>query len=565
MKKSKKYLSLMLSCAFFIEASPSHAFAPIPTIDASAIAEGIMTNIELVKQSKIVTEATKEAGEIKSAIGTAKSSLSDLENSEAAEAIEKAKKEKENFEKAKEAYEEYKEKYESAKQAAEENKERLQKHKEELEKGISEAQSAYSQAQETYTAATEMLDSLENNTDSKNTENKTGNSAGTNQYNYGGESNYQPTETSRNESKTEEITQNSVPTQIEINTPQSTNSSQNLANEKTSEEEQELQAALSEIEMLKAQLAELMGQNNTQEYVSPEDLNAAKEEIAKLKAELKKYKEQEEGLSTNSDGEFEETSSNDGLPTEEAPDNPTEETSDLPETITEPNKENTSRGFRKIQTIDKNEVFDRRSELNSKKEIFTASYSRTETLKFAKEETTDETTPLTDAPTGKNAATDEYIISDELAQYCNLNINKASESEIRDCLEKLIAYQSETNMTTAEKGKNFVYSVLYDAAIALTAEAAYYKNVASNYKTDVLGPKKTDENKSQTDTRDDIKVLSSNVKLLQALMANVNKIYASRLLYEGLNEATQYQLKDVNSSTADTSSGTDEKTTEKGA
>ena len=285
----------------------------------------------------------------------------------------------------------------------------------------------------------------------------------------------------------------------------------------------------------------------------------------KIKAELKKYKEQEEGLSTNSDGEFEETSSNDGLPTEEASDNPTEETSDLPETITEPNKENTSRGFRKIQTIDKNEVFDRRSELNSKKEIFTASYSRTETLKFAKEETTDETTPLTDAPTGKNAATDEYIISDELAQYCNLNINKASESEIRDCLEKLIAYQSETNMTTAEKGKNFVYSVLYDAAIALTAEAAYYKNVASNYKTDVLGPKKTDENKSQTDTRDDIKVLSSNVKLLQALMANVNKIYASRLLYEGLNEATQYQLKDVNSSTADTSSGTDEKTTEKGA
>ena len=326
-----------------------------------------------------------------------------------------------------------------------------------------------------------------------------------------------------------------------------------------------MQAALSEIEMLKAQLAELMGQNNTQEYVSPEDLNAAKEEIAKLKAELKKYKEQEEGLSTNSDGEFEETSSNDGLPTEEASDNPTEETSDLPETITEPNKENTSRGFRKIQTIDKNEVFDRRSELNLKKEIFTASYSRTETLKFAKEETTDETTPLTDAPTGKNAATDEYIISDELAQYCNLNINKASESEIRDCLEKLIAYQSETNMTTAEKGKNFVYSVLYDAAIALTAEAAYYKNVASNYKTDVLGPKKTDENKSQTDTRDDIKVLSSNVKLLQALMANVNKIYASRLLYEGLNEATQYQLKDVNSSTADTSSGTDEKTTEKGA
>ena len=52
MKKSGYYMSILAGSIVFLKASTCHAF--IPTIDASAIAEGIKSNIELVKQSKVV-------------------------------------------------------------------------------------------------------------------------------------------------------------------------------------------------------------------------------------------------------------------------------------------------------------------------------------------------------------------------------------------------------------------------------------------------------------------------------------------------------------------------------
>ena len=571
MRKSKYYKRLILGCSLCVLATSSHAF-PIPTIDASAIAEGIITNIELVKQTEIVTDATKNAGEIKSAIGSPQTSLSDLENDEKAEDEEKKEKEKSNLEKAKEKYKEYKSAYEETKKAYEENKERLQKHKEELEKGINEAQQAYNQINNTSDSSSATTLSNTEAGDAKNITNaeeeQTPQKNKENQYNQ--IENNIPRQTTSN-TKLQSLTNSGDATSnVKVfNMPQNSN---NADINTGSDSSQTLQEALEEIEQLKKELLQLTGQNTNEESITPEDLNAAKEEIAKLKAELEKYKKEDiptpEVSSTETIEEESNKLSAKVFPSteqsyDEENDNgePEQDLEVLP--ATQGTSEQVSpKSFRKIQKINTNDVFDKRTEIKEINEVFTATFSKVETLKFAKEETTDSTT---ETPIGKNAATDEYIISEELAQYCNLNINKASENDIKNCLIKLIAYQSEANMATAEKGKNFVYSVLYDAAVALTAEAAYYKNIASNYKTDVLVPKKADENKSQTDTRDDIKVVSSNVKLLQALMANVNKIYASRLLYEGLNEATQYQLKDVDSTTADTNSGTDKKTTEKGA
>ena len=61
-------LSLLMSLS-------SPAQAQWPTLDLTAIKEGISSKIELVKQSKIVTEATKLGGKMNSAIGDAKSSV----------------------------------------------------------------------------------------------------------------------------------------------------------------------------------------------------------------------------------------------------------------------------------------------------------------------------------------------------------------------------------------------------------------------------------------------------------------------------------------------------------
>ena len=88
-------LSLLMSLS-------SPAQAQWPTLDLTAIKEGISSKIELVKQSKIVTEATKLGGKMNSAIGDAKSSVTKFagDNLEKAKkAMEEAKKLKEDAEK----------------------------------------------------------------------------------------------------------------------------------------------------------------------------------------------------------------------------------------------------------------------------------------------------------------------------------------------------------------------------------------------------------------------------------------------------------------------------------
>ena len=61
-------LCLLLSAAGFCLYCTA-AEALIPTVDAGAIAEGVKSNIELVKQSAVVAEATSIAGQMNSAIG----------------------------------------------------------------------------------------------------------------------------------------------------------------------------------------------------------------------------------------------------------------------------------------------------------------------------------------------------------------------------------------------------------------------------------------------------------------------------------------------------------------
>ncbi len=116
-------LSLLMSLS-------SPAQAQWPTLDLTAIKEGISSKIELVKQSKIVTEATKLGGKMNSAIGDAKSSVTKF----AGDNLEKAKKKAEKLQKEKERLEKQKKKIEKAKKAMEEAK----KLKEDAEKKIQE-------------------------------------------------------------------------------------------------------------------------------------------------------------------------------------------------------------------------------------------------------------------------------------------------------------------------------------------------------------------------------------------------------------------------------------------
>ena len=115
-------LSLLMSLS-------SPAQAQWPTLDLTAIKEGISSKIELVKQSKIVTEATKLGGKMNSAIGDAKSSVTKF----AGDNLEKAKKKAEKLQKEKERLEEKKKKLEEKKEKLEKQKKKIEKAKKVME------------------------------------------------------------------------------------------------------------------------------------------------------------------------------------------------------------------------------------------------------------------------------------------------------------------------------------------------------------------------------------------------------------------------------------------------
>ena len=115
-------LSLLMSLS-------SPAQAQWPTLDLTAIKEGISSKIELVKQSKIVTEATKLGGKMNSAIGDAKSSVTKF----AGDNLEKAKKKAEKLQEEKERLEEKKKKLEEKKEKLEKQKKKIEKAKKAME------------------------------------------------------------------------------------------------------------------------------------------------------------------------------------------------------------------------------------------------------------------------------------------------------------------------------------------------------------------------------------------------------------------------------------------------
>ena len=537
MKKSDYYKSLIISLGILLYGSSAEALFPIPTVDFSAIAEGVKTNIELVKQSKIVVEATKLTGEIKSTVGSAKSALSDLENSEEVQELKKAQKEVENLREAAKTYEEYKEKIEQEKEKLEKNKEKLNNLKDKATNAYTTVKDTYDDAKEFYDEAKATYDEVKTAVDTyapqvqnaintvqsftqekqTNTESSTVSTPQTITYDTASAPQTQPTSTSTNES-------------------------------------QELQDAKAEIEQLKAALAALMTQNEADTETTEQtdadnitDLEEAKAEIEKLKAELEKYQQAE----TETEAQTPPTTDSQNVKEEETTSQTEEKTNSAEETTTQ-----TRGSFRKIPQINTNDIFDKTSWIEDK-EIFTASRTYKEVLQFAKEETAEnQGSDLSNTPTGKNTKTDEFIMSDELAQYCGINVNNASESEISDCVKKLIEYRSSSNATEAEKAEKLIKKVLYDTSTALAAESMSTKVKSGNYKDEVIAEKQKSESQAQTTVRDDINVLSSNVALLQELMSNINKIYASRLMADSLREATKYKLQDIGETPSTATTGT---------
>ena len=474
-----------------LNSSFSQAFV-IPTIDASAIAEGVKSNIELVKQSTIIVEATSIAGEINSAIGSAKSTISELGLEDAQKLAEKVKKEKENLEKAKSEYDKYKAEYEAQKKKLEEGKAAYEKHKAAIEQGISDAKEIKSDIENTISTVQQQAQQA------------TSKAVSSGRQAFGG-GNTTTTSTAPATSQPQSAAAPQTP-----NTVQASNSSNTMA--------QELSDAQAEILELRQQLAQAQAQAGEQTSptvitndTTPQELEAAKEEIERLKAELAKYEQASSADDTAS-------------PSSEV--------------------------FRKRPNINTDTQYERQSYLDND-EYAVASVSIIEELSFAQADVSSSDSgdggliDLQNIPTGTNAATDEFIVSDDLARYCGFNVNNVDASILKACLEDLIAHRSAPNAQTAAEGNSKYTDIMRDSVSSLASEAIVAKNLAANYQDEVLA-KLTDDLGSASTVRDDIAALSQTNNQIQILLNNILKIYASQLYLDSMDKIARYNSRMIN-------------------
>lgn len=593
MRKSGYYLSAAAGLSFLLMSATSRAFL-IPTVDFSAISEGVKSNLELVKQSKVVVEGTALIGDVNSTIGDIKSNISDLGVDEAKRLAEKVQKEKENLEKAKEKYDKYKEKLDDAKEQVEKAKALKEKAQNKIGEVQSKVSSTISDAQEKIgdvkgkiDEAKEKVNDVKSKVDeAKETVNDVKSkvdeaksmvndaqdmiseaqgvvngavskvNSSREQFGLGGSSSSEamPSYVS---------TDFSTPETSIADSGTSANPEISIIDSGTSAN---LMSAQSEIARLSAELellrqrqgetgnsspAQTEGNDSTEEAY--ENLNEAQEEIKRLQIELEKYKTTGENDTLSASGAVQQVITSPSSPsplsssslqmqiqnTETTPEEADTSVSSAKQTLT-PVKSNASSsstgGFRKRPTVSKDILG---SLEHTKSNIHMAAYSHSEVLSFAQLD-------MESIPTGINSATDEFIISDEMAQYCNININETDSEAIKNCLEDIIRYRNDPDMKIAEEGEILYKNLMKETATGLTTEAIMRKNEATNYKDQVLGELNNDLG-SASDVRDDIAALSQTNNQIQVLLNDLIKIQASRIMQSGLESLQDIKPTDIES------------------
>lgn len=517
-------LCLLLSAAGFCLYCTA-AEALIPTVDAGAIAEGVKSNIELVKQSAVVAEATSIAGQMNSAIGSAKSSISELGLDEAKAAAERLKKEKENLEKAKAEYDKYKAEYEAKKQ-------QLAEGKAEYERLKSQAQEGLADVQELKSDITDTADML------KAKASDAASSVSSSRQAFGSTATASSTPTTASASpQTQPVQQPQAQTQP-VQQPQTQTS--------VADNSEELAKAQAEIQDLRRQLAEvqMQAQNSASSTpnviqnnndATPEKLEDALEEIERLKAELAAYEDAAQQQTPNASPSTKSTS----LPQAQTP----------ASTSTRPLN---SGVFRKRPTVNVNTEFEKQSLNESDSPFSVATVSLSTTLSFAKadsEDSGDDSATsldgLLNTPTGTNAATDEFIVSDELARYCGFNVNNVDTATLKSCLTDLISHRSDSNAVVAAEGNAKYTQIMQESVSGLAAEAVVDKNEATNYQAEVLSKLNSDLG-SASAVRDDISALAQTNNQVQILLNDILKIYASQLYLSSMEGISKYNSKTIN-------------------
>lgn len=524
MKKGQHGYIASLIGGFIMMSFASVAQAQWPTLDIAAIKEGISSKIELVKQSKIVTETSQLAGKMNSTIGDAKASMSKF----AGDAVQKAKEKAEKLQKAKERLEKNKEKLEKAKEKAEKAKEKYEKAQQKMNEAKAKVEKVQSDINEVKSDVTEKVNEAKELA-------------------------------AEAKAQVDDVKAQVDDAKAQVNEVKSeVNAAKDLATDTVSSVQSQVDDVKTRVNDVKSEAQAYTGNNNQDNFV--DDYVAAYE--AGINSDDKIYEEApatnvpqfseatppsttEDNLPSESEGIeiAEETEGVEGTEAkEEAQVKETTTTSETPlsqeeqqiknQTQTEKTliNPNLKRSFRQRAIIKNTTAQDKGAGRLISEPVKLASYKSTTTLMFGAEESTDY------IPDGvvNNGKYEETIIPASLVEYCNIGVDKLNDPTVmEECLKEIIRHQSDEDSQVAAEGKKVTNKIKAEDIIASVISSMQMKNIAANYQEEVAD--KFDEQASSSSTsRDDSATLAQSNKITQNLLNLMVTIMAAQVSQDAL-------------------------------
>lgn len=563
------------------------ANAQFPTFDVAAVKEGISSNIELVKQSKIVTDATATAGKINAGIGDAKASMSKYVGDNLAKIQaqkEKIEKEKKRLEEKKKKYDKYKKQIEKKKKEIEEAKARIERAKAKAEgyknkaKGyIDDAKEIRDEAKGYINDAKEIRDEVKGfASDVKST----ASSKVSNVKSQVGVDEPKPVQTktvsvpnsdSKNyddayaETSPQEIVTKAIP---EIVTPVDVVDAEEgaplsgkalalqeeqdgLDHEmaelevdamlaKTPEEKEAIEAKKKElqttIDAFEAQTPKMSKENVP---VVAKDSKEAVVEAAKLEGAIvgrrpfgtKEVKSEPKANPEPKSEDEKADAEPQAFHRAKILDGDTSTKMAIPEShrpkiLDEYAKQQQEK--KKAPAVNgfrKRALPNKSSSLEGSERKFVRNFE--EVLVFAQ-------LGMDNMPDGMQDGV--FIISDRMAVECEVSVKDLEDEKVMDeCIKKLVALKSDADASIAQEGTAIYRAIMQETVNALVAESMGQKNVAAMYEEKVLKKMEKDIANSKN-TRDDTSGLAMTNKELQFLLNRILTVYSAQLSLNALRE-----------------------------
>ena len=580
MRKINLLRLLVLSCFLSLALQPHQAAAQWPTLDISSVKEGISTNIELVKQSKVVTDAMATAGKINSAIGDAKASVSKFVGDnlkKAQEKLQKLQEEKERIEKRKEQYEKIKNEIDEKKAKLEEYKSKAEELNAQAKGYIDDAKGYVNDAKEMKEAASGLIDEAKSEIEQRT---GSGSSSATTPE-------LDTTQTVANpetqtvtsgrtafgtpQALTETSLQALEPTSDNKNYGETEAQAEALAEAETSpemtEEQKRLQAEMDSLDQEKAELeVDAMFAKTPEEKAAIEEkmkaLDEKYKELEKQQAESKeKAEESKDEEAKDEEAKDDKADSEDASKEEQQSHRPkildgeTSTQMEIPESHRPKILDGETSTQMEIPESHRPKILDTYEAPKDHRPKILDLYEqqRSQTSGGFRKRAT----PKTSALEGKHYASRSFsekmvfadltggdvpdgtvngvfIFSNRLAQECEVNVKDLEDETVMDeCIKKLVKDKSDADASIAQ-GANAVYkTIMQETGNALIAESMARKNEAANYETEVL--EKMEEKIADTKTtRDDTSGLSMTNMETQKQLNSILSIYSSQVSMDAL-------------------------------